>query len=201
MAADETTSNRRGRPTKFDREAVVTAAMETLWDKGIDATTLTDLEAAAGVVRTTIYNSFNGRDGLSRDAARLYVERTKAEVFGSMLDDTSDIDDVDGFLQRLGISMANTEIPAGCLIVNDLTSPSLDDAASVEYLDALRNGVTAALDRTADAGLLPRARSTELAEVVIVGVIGANLLCRAVDREAGIAAITSLRSTLRQAVG
>ncbi len=200
MAADKTAPARRGRPTKFDREAVVTAAMGTFWENGVDTTTLTDLEAAAGVVRTTIYNSFDGRDGLYRDAARLYVERTKAEVLGSMLDDTADVDDVDGFLERLGTSMANTEIPTGCFIVNDLTSPSLDQAAAIEYLDALRNGVAAALDRTVEAGLLPPQRSTELADVVIAGVIGANLLCRTVDREAGIAAITALRANLRQAM-
>ncbi len=201
MAADKSTPARRGRPTEFDREAVVAAAIGTFWEKGVDATTLTDLEAAAGVVRTTIYNSFDGREGLYRDAARSYVERTKAEVFGSMLDDTADVDDIDGFLERLGASMANTETPAGCLIVNDLASPSLDRTAAVEYLDALRDGVAGALHRTVQAGLLRQERSTELADVIVVGVIGANLLCRAVDREAGIAAVTSLRSTLRQAVG
>lgn len=200
MAADKTTPARRGRPAKFDREAVVAAAMETFWEKGVDTATLADLEAAAGVVRSTIYNSFDGRDGLYRDAARLYVDRTKAELLGSMLDDTADVDDIDDFLDRLGTSMANTEIPTGCFIVNDLTSPLRDQAAANEYFNALKNGVAAALDRTTRVGRLPQERSTELADVVVAGVIGANLLCRTVGREAGIAAITALRSNLCQAV-
>ncbi len=198
--AETSTSPKRGRPRTFDRDEVLTAAIGAFWQHGVDATTLVDLEQAAGVVRTTIYNSFGGRDGLYRDAARLYVERTKDSLFGSMLGDAADVDDVVAFLDRLAGSIRGEETPTGCLIVNDLTSPAIDRAAARDYLDSLRGGVEGALRRTSHSGRLAPEHVSELTDLVVTGVIGANLLCRAVGRDAAINALESLRTSVSRAV-
>jgi AcrR family transcriptional regulator len=62
-------SQRLGRRPGFDSEAVVAAAIVAFWAKGFEATTLSDLEAATGVDRSSIYNSFGGKEGLYRSAA------------------------------------------------------------------------------------------------------------------------------------
>ena len=53
MVENSTPSSKNlgGRPPEFDRDAVLTAAVEAFWTGGFKETTVADLEAATGVSR------------------------------------------------------------------------------------------------------------------------------------------------------
>ncbi|MCP4960035.1 MAG: TetR/AcrR family transcriptional regulator, partial [Actinomycetia bacterium] len=72
---------RRGRPPKFDHNAVVDAAIGAFFRSGFEATTLADLEHATGVDRSTLYNSFGGKQGLYELATTAYLERAETSLF------------------------------------------------------------------------------------------------------------------------
>ena len=116
----------RGRRPAFDRATVISEAMRMFWSKGFSSTTLNDLEHATGVDRSTLYNSFDGKDGLYRSAAAAYVDGVEQELFASLFVGTGGIADVVEFIDRLDDVFRSGARPRGCLIINDLAS-DVDD--------------------------------------------------------------------------
>lgn len=190
-------AGRRGRPPKFVRDDVIDAAVDVFWRKGVDHVTLDDLEAATGVDRSTLYNSFGGKTGLYRSAAERYVTAAVEQLFAPLYEIDDGIDAVTQMLERLrGINVA-ADLPPGCLIVNDLGSPHIDDAASDRYCETLRGGVEASLERAVAQGSLHQAAVAPLAALIVAGVLGANLTSHAIGRADAIAALDALIETVR----
>ena len=168
---------RRGRPPQFDTETVVMAAIDAFMDKGFDATTLSDLEAATGVDRSTLYNSFGGKAGLYDQATSLYLRRFRAGILGPLHDNTDGdgLDDVLEFLNQLETWLPAQEGPLGCLIVNDMAAGSAPEAAGV-YQDALATGLRVALARAAHAGQTSSEMIDARVSTIFAAVIGINLI-------------------------
>ena len=137
----------RGRPPKFDQGAVVDAAIGAFFRSGFDATTLKDLEQATGVDRSTLYNSFGGKQGLYELATTAYLDRAEIGLFTPLSSGTDDgYADILAFLGRLRSGLGSPSATPGCLIVNDMATGSAPDAAA-RYRARLEAGLIAALTR------------------------------------------------------
>ncbi len=68
--ASQPTENLRGRPPSFHAETVVADAVGVFWRYGYEATSLAELEQELGINRSTLYNSFDGKEGLFQAAVR-----------------------------------------------------------------------------------------------------------------------------------
>jgi AcrR family transcriptional regulator len=64
-----------GRPRAFDPDAALEAALRVFWKKGYEGTALSDLTAAMGVNRPSIYATFGNKEALFRKALDRYAER------------------------------------------------------------------------------------------------------------------------------
>ena len=67
-----------GRPREFDVDKAIDRAMMLFWRKGYKGTSLTDLTAALGITRPSLYAAFGSKEGLFRQSARRYVEAPAA---------------------------------------------------------------------------------------------------------------------------
>jgi TetR/AcrR family transcriptional repressor of nem operon len=171
------TPKRAGRPPSFDREAVVSSATQAFWAKGYADTTLGDLEAATGVDRSTLYNSFDGKAGLYRSATAAYLDQAECLLFVSLHEGSGGLDDVLTFLERLGSQYTAGTNPPGCLIVNDMADET-EGAATVRYLELLRDGLLAALARAESAGESSGGQVESRAQLLAAAVVGVNLVNR-----------------------
>ena len=63
-----------GRQQTFDTTAVVQAARDHFWDHGYEATSLSDLEEATGLNRSSLYHAFGSKRGLFDAAAQDYLD-------------------------------------------------------------------------------------------------------------------------------
>lgn len=63
-----------GKP-QYDEAAVLEAAMRVFWRHGYAAASINDLTAATGLSRSSIYQRFEDKDGLFREALAQYTER------------------------------------------------------------------------------------------------------------------------------
>lgn len=63
-----------GRQQTFDTTAVVQAARDLFWDHGYEATSLSDLEEATGLNRSSLYHAFGSKRGLFDAAAQDYLD-------------------------------------------------------------------------------------------------------------------------------
>lgn len=54
------------RTREFDEEKVLEAAMQLFWEKGYEATSLSDLTARMGIQRPSIYSTFGDKKSFSK---------------------------------------------------------------------------------------------------------------------------------------
>lgn len=64
----------RGRPRSFDRQAALEAAMEVFWQKGFEATSISDLTEAMGINPPSLYAAFGDKDRLFIAAVERYSQ-------------------------------------------------------------------------------------------------------------------------------
>jgi AcrR family transcriptional regulator len=105
-----------GRPRAFDPDTALKAALRVFWTKGYEGTALSDLTAAMGINRPSIYATFGNKEALFRKALDRYSakmtgftaealkEPTARAVAERLMEGTADL------LSRPGN-------PKGCLMV------------------------------------------------------------------------------------
>ncbi|MFE4571807.1 TetR/AcrR family transcriptional regulator [Paenibacillus chitinolyticus] len=73
-----------GRIREFDEDQVLDAAMQLFWEKGYEATSLSDLTSRMGIQRPSIYSAFGGKKELFEAALRKYT-MTRASLIRTKL--------------------------------------------------------------------------------------------------------------------
>jgi TetR/AcrR family transcriptional regulator, transcriptional repressor for nem operon len=68
------------RPREFDEEKALDAAMQLFWEKGYEASSLSDLTARMGIQRPSIYSAFGDKLQLFEAALRRYSALHAARV-------------------------------------------------------------------------------------------------------------------------
>ena len=71
---------RPGRPRAFDADAALDAALAVFWRNGYEGASLTDLTAAMGINRPSLYAAFGNKQSLFRRVMDRYAERGRALV-------------------------------------------------------------------------------------------------------------------------
>lgn len=61
-----------GRPREYDPDQVVEAAMKLFWARGFDGVSISDVTAATGVNRRSIYAEFGSKEQLYERAVERY---------------------------------------------------------------------------------------------------------------------------------
>ena len=77
-AVARTAAAHLGRPLGFDPERALEAALRVFWKKGYEGTALSDLTAAMGINRPSIYATFGNKEALFRKA----LDRYNAKMTG-----------------------------------------------------------------------------------------------------------------------
>jgi AcrR family transcriptional regulator len=139
-----------GKP-QFDEAEVIAAAIGVFWRQGYAAAAISDLTAAAGLSRSSLYQRFNDKDGLFREALAAYTERLLRRM-NSVKADTARLR-MKALLRSFLPGKAPR--PAGCLIARSCAeiptlsaegqAAALAGAARQHQMIAglLREGVTA----------------------------------------------------------
>jgi TetR/AcrR family transcriptional regulator, copper-responsive repressor len=100
-----------GKP-QFDEAEVIAAAIEVFRRQGYAAAAISDLTEAAGLSRSSLYQRFNDKDGLFREALAAYTERLLRRM-NSVKADTARLR-MKALLRSFLPGKASR--PAGCLI-------------------------------------------------------------------------------------
>ncbi|CAN5663641.1 TetR/AcrR family transcriptional regulator [soil metagenome] len=105
-----------GRPRGFDVDEALERAMVVFWDQGYEGATLTDLTAAMGITRTSMYAAFGNKEDLFRAALQRYIEGPAGYLIGALAQPTA-LRVAQEFLAGSVRTTTRPDGPRGCLTV------------------------------------------------------------------------------------
>ncbi|MGB9250100.1 MAG: TetR/AcrR family transcriptional regulator, partial [Mycobacterium sp.] len=182
MSTPTTSSRGPGRPAQFDRDNALAALLWLLWSKGYDAATQEEMLAATGLSSSTLYRSFGTKADILEAALARYLVLLD-EMFAPLEHGRLGVADVNAFLDHLEAQFGGPLSTAGCLVWNTMQNPINGDprikTLTERHMQRLRRGLTAALQRAADAGESLPSTPESLADALRAGVLGVQARGRA----------------------
>ncbi|GLQ20723.1 TetR/AcrR family transcriptional regulator [Algimonas porphyrae] len=114
------TPTKMGRPALFDPDRVVEQVADLFWAHGYDGVSLSDITAATGLSKSSLYNSFGGKDALFAKALTHYHDQTvQAGADWLALDDGTDpMEKLDQLLSGPADDVHGQSDLRGCFLCN-----------------------------------------------------------------------------------
>lgn len=108
------------RQREFDTDKALEAAMQIFWDKGFEATSLSDLTTSMGIQRPSLYAAFGDKKELFETALRRYTTLHAAQV-RSRLQHTSSVKEAfRALFEHIGAEGDVTNPRHGCFCINTM---------------------------------------------------------------------------------
>lgn len=148
------------RPKTIADEELLRRAMDLFWEKGFEATSISDLITATGANRFALYGAFGDKRGLFLRALDHYAETFVGTALAGVETHRAGLDEVSGYFAAL-IDLAEAwGLPGpGCLMANSMAEVAPHDAAIRAkvraHVERLRRGFEHALASAKGRGLLP----------------------------------------------
>jgi AcrR family transcriptional regulator len=128
-----------GRPRTFDEDEALERAVEVFWRQGYEGTSITDLTAAMGVNKPSLYAVYGGKADLFRRVIAHYAQHDMAYAQAALQEPTA-LDVVRRFLHDNVIAVTQEDKPQGCLSIQGGVSCSADNQDVAQFLAASRLG-------------------------------------------------------------
>ncbi|KWX72963.1 transcriptional regulator [Paenibacillus riograndensis] len=172
------------RPREFDEEKALHAAMQIFWEKGYEATSLSDLTATMGIQRPSIYSAFGDKKGLFEAALRMYTKSHAASVRASLHKKASVKAAFRAFFEHLVEEEYREEgSNKGCFCINTMVELSPHDAKfeilTREHQMYLAVIFQETLERGMQSGELDSGTDAKgLAQSLVIALIGLTVMMK-----------------------
>jgi TetR/AcrR family transcriptional repressor of nem operon len=107
-----------GRHREFDAEEALEAAMQLFWQNGYQHTSVSDLLAAMGINRWSLYETFGDKPQLFIKALLLYRGRWSAFIGQHLSQPGSPRAALMSLIRAMGQQIVDDKLMRGCLIAN-----------------------------------------------------------------------------------
>ncbi|MEC3919437.1 TetR/AcrR family transcriptional regulator [Nocardia sp. CDC160] len=177
------------RTKEFDPDTVLRRALELFWERGYEATSMSDLVEHLGIAKASIYGTFGGKRELYLKALQSYLETTDPAIMAALSQPGPVLPAVRELVQRYITEAARPDTYLGCMVVNSAVEMARRDEAVARLVESswahLETTLTSALLRARAQGELsadsdPRA----LARFLLVFFQGVRVLERTPDSAA-----------------
>ena len=186
----------------FDVETARAAILREFWLRGYEGTSLSDLERATSLVRTSLYNFFGNKPDMFMDSLKLYHQTIEARIDAATNDRGTEAL-VEVIIAMMEGSDKAAGQPAGCLMVSAAThGGALEDRHLQlvrDYRQMLSRKARQALDRDRASGRLDPAIDTGSAAELLVCIVWGALAAQCLDEGANPAAagVAVLQKTMQ----
>ena len=106
------------RPRAFDNDAVLDAAIECFWRRGLAATSVRDLASQMGINGPSLYNAFGDKRRLFAEALERYAQQSMRERITRIEAKYTGQDAIKVFFKEVISRSLSDPDRRGCLIVN-----------------------------------------------------------------------------------
>lgn len=140
-----------GRPRSFDPDLALRAVLLLFWKHGFDGTSYTELTAATGMSKPTIYATFGDKVELFRKAVVLYAEQS-IKVYQQALAQPTARGAVEACLRLARGLNPQTDEPQVCFLVQGALTGSADTQELRDELSSLQRQATLLLQKRLEKG-------------------------------------------------
>ena len=189
------------RNLEFDLETARHAIMQVFWTRGYEGTSLSDLEQATSLVRTSLYNTFGKKPELFLDTLTLYYEMIETQI-EEMTTGRGSEALVDVIAAMMRGSDKASQLPAGCLMVTSAVQSKVIEPRHLQivrdYRQMLVDKTKQVLERDRRSGRLSGHVDPEGAAEFLVCVVWGALAaqCLSPDRNSAAAGAEILSRTV-----
>jgi len=134
------TGTRRGRPRSFDREAALEQALLTFWERGYDATSVSDLTTALGIGAPSLYAAFGDKRKLFDEVITRYQSTHGAFTTRALEEEPTARQAIGRILREAATEYTTKGHAPGCLIISATQNTIPASAEVAEQLRAIRRG-------------------------------------------------------------
>jgi len=127
--ANAAARNLRGRPRAFDEDQALDAAMTVFSNKGYESASLSDLTAAMGINRVSMYATFGNKEALFRKAFDRYAKES-CEHLNQALNAGTAREGIEKVLRNGVINCTGAGGHGSCFVTQ---SPITDESASDDF--------------------------------------------------------------------
>ena len=199
-----------GRQQSFDTTTAIQAARDLFWDRGFEATSLTDLELATGLNRSSLYHAFGSKRGLFDAAAQDYLDTVIRPRLAGLAVATGRDQAAAGralveYFENLSDAVAT--LPAdsarrGCLLVNAAADLAAHDDVARDVVDGYRAELTAALRGALASALHSRPASALDADARVLASLSVSAMVLArINTAESVALLGSAIDMVRDLTG
>jgi AcrR family transcriptional regulator len=182
------------------REQMIRSAVRLMRERGVEATSFSEVLAHSGAPRGSIYHHFPGGKAQLIEEATRYGGEFIAAGAAAALEQDDPVAALDGFAQYWRTSLRHSDFSAGCPVaaatLEGDRAPNARDAASQAF-NRWEKLFSKALQRKG----IPRTRARSLGTLVVAAVEGAIILARAERSSAPIERVANeLHTVLHDAL-
>ena len=171
------------RPREFDEDQALNAAMKLFWEKGYEATSLSDLTSKMGIQKPSLYSAFGDKKTLFETALRKYTQFHATHVRTTLQNKPSIKEAFRAFFEGLVEEAYGENNQRGCFCINTMVELAPHDEKfeiltreHQMYLSALFQET---IERGIRSGELTISMSPKaLAQTFVVSLIGLTVMMK-----------------------
>ncbi|MDA1680646.1 TetR/AcrR family transcriptional regulator [Bacillus cereus group sp. TH152-1LC] len=171
------------RTREFDEDQVLDAAMQLFWEKGYEATSLSDLTSRMGIQRPSIYSAFGDKKELFEAALRRYTMSRASDIRNRLQSHSSVKEAFSIFFADVVNEEYTGDLSKGCFCINTMVELAPHDERfeiltrehqmylAVIFQETIERGIQSGeLEVNTDA--------KSLAQAMIVSLIGLTVMMK-----------------------
>ncbi|MBE7097155.1 TetR/AcrR family transcriptional regulator [Bacillus cereus] len=171
------------RTREFDEDQVLDAAMQLFWEKGYEATSLSDLTSRMGIQRPSIYSAFGDKKELFEAALRRYTTSRASDIRNRLQSHSSVKESFSIFFADVVNEEYAGDLSKGCFCINTMVELAPHDERfeiltrehqmylAVIFQETIERGIQSGeLEVNTDA--------KSLAQALIVALIGLTVMMK-----------------------
>jgi TetR/AcrR family transcriptional repressor of nem operon len=169
------------RTKAFDEASAVVAAREVFWESGYAATSLAQLQAATGLSRSSVYETFGSKRGLFDLAAQSYLSEVISPLLAPMESATGGREELVAYFsaQAEWIRLSPPRIARrGCLMLNSALELDDLDAEVGGMVRSYQQRVRSAIRHSLSSFLASGRDLERTADLLTAGQVGLMITSR-----------------------
>lgn len=140
----------RGRPRNFDSDTALDQALEVFWRNGFQGASMSELTAAMGMSKPSLYATFGDKEALYLKTLDRYASQWLAGHIEVLQQEPDGRLALKAFLRSVAMMLTDPALPGGCFIVNgmaDCGGPSTPATVELALQKTLRESEAKVRDR------------------------------------------------------